>query len=99
VKVRAAVTLRKPRVNGGGALLRGRAWPATGRRHARLVVQATAAGTSRSTEVRRLRLRKGGTHYRLVAPLGPGRWKVRVRYVDRGVVEAGRSAARAVTVG
>ena len=100
VRVRAAVRLREPRVRGGAVVsCRGRAWPATGRRRARLIVLARPAAGGRFQEVRRLRLRSGGNRFRLGATLAPGRWDVRVRYVDRGIVEAGRSARRSVAVG
>ncbi len=99
VRVRGAVRLRKPRARPGGVLLSGRAWPATGRRHARLQVLARPAAGGRFREIRRVRLRRGGNRFRLSAPLAAGRWQVRVRYVDRGIVEAGRSARRSVRVG
>lgn len=99
VRVRAAVALRAPRRTGTGVALRGRAWPSTGRRRARLVVEARPASGGRFRVIRRVRLRDGGHGFRLGAPLAAGRWLVRVRYVDRGVVEAGRSSARSVTLG
>ena len=79
--------------------MRGRAWPATGRRSARLIVQARPPSGGRFRPIRRVRLERGGNRFRLSAPLGAGSWRVRVRYVDRGVVEAGRSRARSVIVG
>jgi tungstate transport system substrate-binding protein len=99
VKVRAAVALRQPRVVGAGVVLRGRAWPGTGRRHARLVVQARPAGGAGFRRIRRVRLAATGSRFRLSAPLAAGSWRVRMRYVDRGIVGAGRSRARSVTVG
>jgi len=99
VRVRAAVELRRPRGAGAGAVLSGRAWPATGRRRARLEVLARPAGAGRFERVRRLQLGTGGNRFRLSADLAPGRWQMRVRYVDRGVVETGRSATRSVLVG
>ena len=99
VRVRAAVRLGRPRVRGGAVVLSGRAWPATGRRRARLIVLARPAAGGRFREVRRLRLGSAGNRFRLGASLAPGRWDVRVRYVDRGIVGAGRSARRSVAVG
>ena len=99
VRVRAAVRLRRPRMRGGAVVLSGRAWPANGRRRARLIVLAQPAAGGAFQEVRRLRLRRGGNRFRLGATLAPGRWDVRVRYVDRGIVRAGRSARRSVAVG
>ena len=99
VRVKAAVKLGAARATSGGAVVRGRAWPATGRRNARLVVQARPAGGGAFREVRRLPLRRGGTRFRLAVDLPAGAWRVRVRYVDRGIVEAGRSRARTVTAG
>lgn len=98
VRVRAAVQLRRPRPASGGVVLAGRAWPATGRRRARLDVLARPAGGGGYERVRRVRL-GGGSRFRLTAPLAAGRWDVRVRYVDRGIVETGRSAGRSVLVG
>ena len=99
VRVKAAVRLAAPRATAGGAVVRGRAWPATGRRRARLIVQARPAAGGAFGEVRRVRLRGGGTRFRLAVDLPAGAWRVRVRYVDRGIVEAGRSRARAVIAG
>ena len=98
VRVRAAVRLRRPRPGAGGVVLSGRAWPATGRRRARLEVLARPAGRGTYARVRRVRL-GGGSRFRLRAALPAGRWEVRVRYVDRGIVETGRSAARTVLAG
>jgi tungstate transport system substrate-binding protein len=99
VRVKAAVRLAAARATAGGAVVRGRAWPATGRRRARLIVEARPAAGGAFDEVRRVRLRGGGTRFRLAVDLPAGAWRVRVRYVDRGIVEAGRSRARAVTAG
>ena len=46
-----------------------------------------------------MRLRRGGNRFRVAVDLPAGAWRVRVRYVDRGIVEAGRSRARSVTAG
>jgi tungstate transport system substrate-binding protein len=99
VRVRAAVTLRKPSVDGSTVTLSGRAWPARSRRRTRLEVLARPLAGGSFEEVRRIRLRGSGNGFRLSTPLAAGSWKVRVGYVDRGVVEAGRSAARTVVVG
>ena len=99
VRVRAAVRLRTPRVRAGRVVLAGRAWPVTGRRRARLQVLARPSGGGRFRELRSVRLRSGSNRFKLGAALASGRWDVRVRYVDRGIVEAGRSAARSVSVG
>ena len=99
LRVHAAVKIRKARVRGGQVRLTGRAWPATGRRHARLQVLARQASGGRYRKVRTVRLRRGGSRFKLGAPLAPGRWDVRVRYVDRGIVGSRRSAARSVVIG
>jgi tungstate transport system substrate-binding protein len=99
VRVHAAVRLRKPRVQAGKVLLTGRAWPMTGRRRARLEVLVRPAGSGQFRELRRVRLGSGGNRFKLGVALASGRWDVRVRYVDRAIVEAGRSAARSVAVG
>ena len=57
-------------------------------------MQARPAAGGAFDEVRRVRLRGGGTRFRLAVDLPAGAWRVRVRYVDRGIVEAGRSRAR-----
>ena len=99
VEVRAAVALVAPRATSGGALLRGRAWPATGRRRATLVVQAHPAAGGPFRTVREVRLRRGNARFRLAVDLPAGAWRVRVAYVDRGIVGRGRSGPRSVTVG
>ena len=99
VRVRAAVRLRKPRARAGQVLLAGRAWPVTGRRRARLVVLARPAAGGRFQELRRVRLGNGSNRFKLATGLAPGAWDVRVRYIDRGIVEAGRSRGRSVLVG
>jgi tungstate transport system substrate-binding protein len=99
VRVRAAVRLRAPRVRAGRVVLSGRAWPVTGRRRARLEVLVRPETGGRLRQVRRLRLRSGSNRFKLGVALAPGRWRLRVRYVDRGTVEAGRSAGRSVLVG
>ena len=99
VDVRAAVALARARATSGGALLRGRAWPATGRRRATLAVQARPAAGGPFRSVREVRLRGGGSRFRLGVDLPAGTWRVRVAYVDRGIVERGRSRPRSVIVG
>jgi hypothetical protein len=98
-RVRAAVRLREPRVRAGRVQLSGRAWPVTGRRRARLEVLARPAAGGRFQELRRVRLSSGRKRFKVGARLGPGRWRVRVRYVDRGIVEARRSPGRSVFAG
>jgi len=97
-RVRAAVRLRKPRVRAGRVQLSGRAWPVTGRRRARLEVLARPAAGGRFREVRRARL-GSSKRFKFGAALAPGNWEVRVRYVDRGIVEARRSPVRSVFAG
>ena len=99
MRVRAAVKLRKPRVQAGDVLLSGRAWPVSGRRRARLEVLARPTTGGQFREVRRVRLRKGAKRFELDAGLAPGSWDVRVRYVDRGIVRPGRSRERSVLAG
>jgi tungstate transport system substrate-binding protein len=98
-RVRAAVRLGEPRVRGARVQLSGRAWPVTGRRRAHLEVLARPAAGGRFEVVRRVRLRSDRKRFKLAAGLAPGRWQVRVRYVDRGIVEARRSPGRSVSVG
>jgi tungstate transport system substrate-binding protein len=99
VRVRAAVRLRSARVRGDRVVVSGRAWPATGRRHARLELLARPHGGGRYRVALRRRTDTARSRFRLRAALAAGRWDVRVRYVDRGVVRTGRSRARSVTVG
>jgi tungstate transport system substrate-binding protein len=99
-KVRAAVQLDAPRITAGGVRLTGRAWPASGRRRARLEVQARSAAGGPFRVVRRVRPTGNGSYFRLSArgPAGalPRGTQVRVRYVDQGAVEAATSRVRSV---
>ena len=99
VRVRAAATLASTRVSGGRVALSGRAWPAEGRRRAALHVLARADGSRPFRVVRRIRLRGAGSRYRATVALPAGRWSLRTRYLDRGVVEADSSNIRTVVVG
>ena len=98
VRVRAEVDLRAVRERAGGVRVSGRAWPGTGRRRARLQVQARPAAGGAYRVVGRVAPRRG-TQFAINAPLADGRWRVRVRYVDSGTVEAGTSRVRTVVVG
>jgi tungstate transport system substrate-binding protein len=98
VRVRASVSLRRARVIGGRVALRGRAYPASGRRRAALQIAARRAGTRRFHLVRRVSLRRQGRHYRIAVNLPPGVWQVRTRYVDRGIVSTDVSRVRSVSV-
>jgi tungstate transport system substrate-binding protein len=98
VRVRASVSLGKPHVIGGKVVLRGRAFPATGRRHARLQVRARGVGGHGFRLVRRARLPRRGSRYRIAVNLPAGSWELRTRYVDRGIVSPGSSRIRSVSV-
>ena len=99
IRVRAAATLASVRVRGGQAVLGGRAWPAEGRRRALLEVRARRAGGGSFEVVRRVRLRGAGSRYRVTVALRSGNWSLQTRYLDPGVVDAGTSSTRRVTIG
>ena len=95
--VRASVSLTGVRTNGGGAVLRGRAFPAAGRRRAVLQVRARRPG-GRLAVVRRVRLRSSSSRYRVGVKLPSGVWQLSTRYVDPGVVASGTSRVHSVSV-
>jgi len=97
-KVSASVSLRSVRATTRGAVLRGRIYPARDRRRARLHVQARRPGSRRFKVVRRIRLRRSGSRYRVAVNLPGGRWQVSTRYVDRGIVAPDSSRIRSVSV-
>ncbi len=97
-RVRASVSLAGARATGGRVVLRGRIFPAKGRRRARLQIRARQAGTRRLRVVRRVRLRRNGSHYRVAVNLPGGSWEVSTRYVDRGIVAPGTSRIRSLSV-
>jgi hypothetical protein len=97
VTVRASTSLQSARVTGGGVALGGRVLPAAGRRRAVLEVRARRPG-GRLAVVRRVRLPRTGSRYRVRVRLPGGRWQLSTRYVDRGVVSSGASRVRSVSV-
>jgi hypothetical protein len=95
--VRASVSLQSARASGGRVGLRGRIFPAAGRRRAVLQVRARRPG-GRFSVVRRVRLPRTGSRYRVGVNLPGGRWLLSTRYVDPGVVSSGVSRARSVSL-
>src|SRR4051794_8432877 len=95
--VRASVSLQSVRASGGAVALGGRIFPATGRRRAVLQIRARRPG-GRFDVVRRVRLPRTGSRYRLRVNLPGGRWQLSTRYVDPGVVSSGVSRVRSVSV-
>jgi tungstate transport system substrate-binding protein len=95
--VRASVSLTSLRATGGGVALSGRVFPAAGRRQAVLQVRARRPG-GRLAVVRRARLPRTGSRYRVRVNLPAGRWQLSTRYVDPGVVSSGVSRVRSVSV-
>ena len=98
VRVRASVSLARPRVDGNRVVLRGRAFPAADRRRAVLQIRARRASNRRFGLVRMVRLRRRGRRYRITVNLPAGLWQLRARYVDRGMVSSGDSRVRSVSV-
>jgi tungstate transport system substrate-binding protein len=98
VTVRASASLLGVTRSGRRVSLRGRAFPAAGRRRAVLQVRARRAGTSGLRIVRRVRLPVRGSTYRVEVNLPAGRWQLSTRYVDPGVVSSGTSRVRSVSV-
>jgi tungstate transport system substrate-binding protein len=95
--VRASVSVTSARAAGGGVALSGRVFPAAGRRRAVLQVRARRPG-GRLSVVRRVRLPRTGSRYRVRVNLPGGRWQLSTRYVDPGVVSSGVSRVRSVSV-
>ena len=79
--------------------LRGRIFPAAGRRAAVLQVRAWRVGGGGYDVVRRIRLPRSGGHNRVAVNLSPGRWQIKTRYVDPRRVARGDSRARSLSVG
>ena len=96
-RVRASVSLLSVRAAGGRVALRGRIFPAAGRRRAVLQIRARRPGGSYDV-VRRVRLPKTGSRYRVRVDLPGGRWQLSTRYVDPGRVASGVSRVRSVSV-
>jgi len=95
--VRASVSLTGARASRGGMAVTGRVFPAAGRRRAVLQVRARRPG-GRFTVVRRVRLPRTGSTYRVRVNLSGGRWQLSTRYVDPGRVSSGVSRVRSVSV-
>ena len=98
VRLRASVSLAKVEVDGGGVVVRGRAFPAADRRHALLQIRARRRGARGFGLVRRVRLAPPRSRYRIAVNLPAGSWELRIRYVDRGIVSPGASRIRSVSV-
>jgi len=95
--VRASVSLTGARAAGGRVALSGRIFPAAGRRGAVLQIRARRPGGGVRV-VRRVRLPRTGSRYRVGVNLPGGRWQLSTRYVDPGVVSSGVSRVRSVSV-
>jgi hypothetical protein len=95
--VRASASLTSVRASAGRVALGGRVFPAAGRRQAVLQIRARRPG-GRLTVVRRVRLPRTGSRYRVRVNLPGGRWQLSTRYVDPGVVSSGVSRVRSVSV-
>ena len=98
VRLRASVSLAPVHVGSGGVVLRGRAFPASDRRRAVLQVRARHAGSQGFGLMRRARLPRRGSRYRIDVNLPAGSWELRTRYVDKGIVAPGASHVRSVSV-
>jgi tungstate transport system substrate-binding protein len=95
--VRAKVTLGKAQVKGRVVTLKGSVGPSLERDGAaRIIVLGRAQGHPQRV-LHRLRPRKGSA-YKVNLKLAPGRWKLRVRYVDPGAVLPATSRAVSVSV-
>jgi tungstate transport system substrate-binding protein len=97
ITVRASVSLSSARVAGGRVRLRGRIFPAAGRRRAVLQIRARHPG-GRFSVVRHVRLPRVGSRYRVGVNLPVGLWQLSTRYVDPGIVSSGASRVRSVSV-
>jgi len=98
VKLRASVALAAAQARSDGVVLRGRAFPARDRRRAFLQVRARRSGSQGFGLVRRVRLPRRGSRYRIDVNLPAGTWELRTRYVDKGIVAPGASRVRSVSV-
>lgn len=98
VTVGASVSLASARASGRRVALRGRLFPAAGRRRAVLQIRARRAGVRSFSVVRRVRLAQRGSRYHVGVNLPPGLWQLSTRYVDRGIVSSGTSRVRSVSV-
>jgi tungstate transport system substrate-binding protein len=96
-RVRASVSITSARAADGRVTLSGRAFPAASRRRAVLQVRARRPG-GRLSVMRRARLPRTGSRYRVGVNLPGGRWQISTRYVDPGVVSSGVSRVRSVSV-
>jgi tungstate transport system substrate-binding protein len=98
VRLRASVSLAPVQIRSGGVVLRGRSFPASDRRRAVIQVRARRAGAQGFGLVRRVRLPRRGSRYRIDVNLPAGSWELRTRYVDKGIVAPGASRVRSVSV-
>jgi tungstate transport system substrate-binding protein len=97
VSVRAVVDLISARLRSGKVRLVGHADPRQNRVHAQLVVLAKRSDQRHFRTVRTVRAGRQAA-FGFSVRLGAGSWKVRVRYVDRGVVTTGASRNLSVSV-
>src|SRR4051794_22349465 len=95
--VKASVSVLGARTAGRRVTVRGRVFPAVGRRRAVLELRARRPGGA-SAVVRRVRLPRTGSRYRVAVDLPGGRWQLSTRYIDRGVVASARSRVVSVSV-
>jgi len=96
--VRAKVSLQAPRLKGHVVTLSGAAGPALERDPgAQILVQGRKQGQHAMRTLRRLRPGKKSA-YHLNLKLAPGKWKLRVRYLDPGAVLPATSRAVSVSV-
>jgi tungstate transport system substrate-binding protein len=98
VTVRASASVLRVARSGRRVSIRGRVFPAAGRRRAVLQIRARRAGRSAFRVVRRVRLPSRGSAYRVGVNLPAGTWQLSTRYVDPGVVSSGTSRVRSVSV-
>jgi tungstate transport system substrate-binding protein len=98
VRLRAVVNLTSARARAGGVRLRGKAYPDRDRADARLVIQGRRGGSGRFRRVAIRDLSDSGRSFVTTVKLDAGQWDLRVRYEDRGAVDAGTSQPRSVSV-
>jgi tungstate transport system substrate-binding protein len=97
VTVHSAVLRTVVRSESGKALVYGTVSPGTGHVKGTVSVFAQAPGGALK-KVARERLAATQGNFAVVAPLGPGRWRVEVRYQDPREVVASRSRAVSITI-
>lgn len=98
VAVQAQVGLDRVTRRGRRVVVRGDVFPASGRGDAILRIQARRRGTERFRTLRRVSLRDASSSYAAGVTLSSGRWQLRTRYDDRGVVERDDSRTRSVSL-